>query len=80
MPAKHPAGADWATLHRRLAQLGAAGVQLDAVAGGGWSVSFSLNSPRNDKAVRIQAQAGSPEAALELALARADRSLAEQGQ
>ena len=47
------------------------------MADGAWRVSFALATNKPNQAHRIQAQAGSPEAALQAALTRADAWIAE---
>ncbi len=71
-PAAGPAAGDWPEVHRRLQVLGASGLQLDPLAGGGWRATFVLPASQEDKAHRVEARADSPESAVRMALAEAD--------
>lgn len=66
-----PAGA-WSTAHAQLQRLGATGLHLDPVPGGGWRVSFTLPSDQPSQVQRVRAEAATPDAAVQLALTRAD--------
>lgn len=66
-----PTGA-WSAVHQRLQRLSASGLHLDAVPGGGWRASFSLPGGQPNQVHRVRAEAASPDAAVQLALTRAD--------
>lgn len=67
------AGSAWASAYRRLDELGVRSLHLEKSDDGGWRVSCLLPTGQPGRTHRIDAQAGTAEEALQLALSRAEQ-------